>query len=97
MARPPYHIARQEHVGDALDDLQRRGYLTWRWEYDNANSRAIYKITVTGEAVQTLDTKSAEGLVQHYYTQLGVRWIPVPHPGGERARQDALRKMTQPD
>jgi hypothetical protein len=61
MARRPYHIARQEHLGDALDDLQRRGLLRWQWDY--ANSRAIYRVTLPGEQLRTLDTATAEKVI----------------------------------
>lgn len=86
MARRPYRIARQEHLGDALDHLHRRKRLSWRWEYDTATSRAQYLITPTGESEQTLETKSAEAMAQRYLDELGVLWMPVPHPGGERQR-----------
>ncbi|HEY0691649.1 MAG TPA: hypothetical protein VGD71_21730 [Kribbella sp.] len=61
MARRPYHIARQEHLGEALDDLQRRGLLRWQWDY--ANSRAIYRVTLPGEQLRTLDTATAEKVI----------------------------------
>lgn len=93
MARHPYRIARQEHVGDALDDLSQRGRLRWRWEYDLARGRAVFHIALAGEIDRALDTRSAEGVVQSLYAEIGVRWIPVPHPGGERQREETLRRM----
>lgn len=93
MARHPYRIARQEHLGDALDDLSQHGRLRWRWEYDSARSRAIFHIALGGEAEHPLDTRSAEGVVQSLYRDIGVRWLPVPHPGGERQRQETLRRL----
>lgn len=93
MARPPYHIARQEHLGDALDDLTARGVLRWRWEYDAERSRAIFNVALAGEPERALDTKSAEEVVVACYADLGVKWLPVPHPGGERQREETLRRI----
>jgi hypothetical protein len=93
MARDPYRIARQEHVGDALDALTRSGLLSWRWEYDHVRSRAIFHVTLPGEAERALDTRSAEVQVQGLYRAIGVRWLPVPHPGGERQLEETLRRM----
>ena len=93
MARHPYHIARQEHLGDALDHLRDRGRLRWRWDY--ANSRAIYRVTLPGEKERALDTATAERLVQRQYDELGVRWLPVPHPGGEKQRAETVRRVAE--
>lgn len=93
MARRPYHIARQEHLGDALDDLQRRGLLRWQWDY--ANSRAIYRVTLPGEQERALDTAMAERLAQRHYDDLEVHWLPVPAPGGERQRDETLRRIAE--
>lgn len=57
MARGPYRIARQEHLGDELDDLQRRGLLLWQWDY--ANRQAIYRVPLPGERERPLDTAAA--------------------------------------
>jgi hypothetical protein len=85
MARPPYHIARQQHLGDALDDLQARGRLTWEWDY--RDRRAIYWVAEHPATVpRRLDTRQAEDLVQEHYDALGEPWRPVPHPGGESQR-----------
>lgn len=94
MARAPYHIARQEHLGDALDDLQRRGVLRWRWEYDWSQSRAIYHVVVGDDPERALGTADAERIAQRCYDSLAVKWLPVPHPGGERQREETLRKIT---
>jgi hypothetical protein len=93
MARRPYRIARQEHLGDALDDLQRRGVLRWQWDY--ANSRAIYRLTLPSEKVRDLDTAAAERLAQRHYDDLGVRWFPVPAPGGQKQRDETLRRIAE--
>lgn len=93
MARSPYRIARQEHLGDALDGLQRRGLLRWKWDY--ANRRAIYRVTLPGEHQRALDTATAEQLAQRHYDDLGVRWFPVPTPGGEKQREETLRRIAE--
>ena len=82
MARSPYHIARQQHLGDALDDLTSQGMLDWQWDY--ADRRAIYRIRKGDGVRETHDTRSAEQLVQAQYDELGTRWKAVPHPGGEK-------------
>ena len=69
-----------------LDDLQGRGLLEWRWDYDNAHSRAIFHVRVKGGDWRALDTRAAEGVVQGECDALGLRWRPVPHPGGETQR-----------
>ena len=81
MARRPYRIARQQHLGDMLDELARRRRLSWRWDY--AKRRAIYHVALTGEVERQFDTRAAEQLVQTECDTLGIRWRPVPHPGGE--------------
>jgi hypothetical protein len=92
MARDPYHIARQEHLGDMLDELQMHGRLSWRWEYDTSRRRAIYHVD-KGDGSEALDTRSAERLVQAECDQLGIRWRPVPHPGGQKQRETVLGWM----
>ena len=81
MARRPYHTARQQHLGDALDQLKAQGRLDWKWDY--AKSRAIYRIRVDGNEWHEYDTRLAEHLVQAEYDDLGTRWKPVAQPGGE--------------
>lgn len=93
MAKPPYHIARQEHIGEALDELQRRGLISWSWHYENR--RAIYIVREDVEAGTWLDTRSAEALVERLYQRLGVVWFPVPHPGGETQREQTLRRIAR--
>jgi hypothetical protein len=87
VARDPYKIARQEHLGDALDDLQRRGRISWSWDYDNRRSRAIYNVAEGTGASRSLDTKQAEQLVQRHHDDIGVIWRAVPSPGGETQRE----------
>src|SRR5262249_52295736 len=82
MARNPYRIARQEHLGDMLDELQRRGRLSWRWEYDKARHRAIYWVERQGPSIP-LETQAAEELAQAECDALGIRWLPVPHPAAK--------------
>jgi hypothetical protein len=91
MARKPYRNARQEHLADALDDLQRRGVLEWRWDY--ADRRAIYWIGHDVKSQQRLDTRGAEILAERHLAALGERWFPVPFPGGERQREETLARL----
>jgi hypothetical protein len=63
------------------DGLQQRGRLDWRWDY--ANRRAIFHVRRDGGEWQTLDTLRAEAVAQAEFNALGIRWKPVPHPGGE--------------
>ena len=93
MARKPYLIARQEHLGDMLDVLARLGGLSWKWEYDDANRRAIYWIALGNGPRKHFDTKRAEELVQSLCDERGIIWVPVAHPGGEEQRTKALAKM----
>lgn len=93
MARDPYRTARQQHLGDALDDLASSGELSWRWQYDYARSRAIFRVLVPATTERALDTRSAEDLVAAMYEAQGQRWLPVPHPGGERQLEEILKKM----
>lgn len=93
MARDPYRISRQEHLGDALDDLASRGVLSWRWEYDLERSLAVFHVTSPSKAKRALETRLAENLVRELYADLGVRWLPVPRPGGERQLKETLRRM----
>jgi hypothetical protein len=81
MARHPYRIARQQHLGEMLDELMSMGRLSWRWDY--ADSRAIYHVALKAQDEQQLDTKAAEQVAQAECDTLGIRWRPVPHPGGE--------------
>lgn len=84
MARPPYHIARQEHVGDMLDHLRELGRLVWRWGY--ADRSAISHVCQNGGEWEALGTKAAEQVAQAECDALSIRWKPVPHPGGEAQR-----------
>ena len=95
MPRPPYHLARQEHVGDALDDLQSRGLLRWRWDYDTERSRALFRICEVGSRWNVFHTADAERIAQAWYEELGEPWKPVPHPGGERHRAATLNWIAQ--
>lgn len=88
MVRPPYHIARQEHLGDMLDELQERGRLEWQWDY--AERRAIFHIREGDGPWRALDTKRAEQVAQQHCDELGIPWKPVPHPGGESQRMPVV-------
>jgi hypothetical protein len=96
MAKKPYRTARQEHLADMLDKLQRRGRLTWVWDYDVPASRAIYWVERLGTTTQLL-TQAAEELVQQECDTLGIHWLPVPHPGGETQRARILAQLAGTD
>ena len=89
MASHSYRIARQEHLGEMLDRLEGRGRLRWRWEYDTANGRAIFHVDQDGTS-RALVTRDAEQVAQSECDALGIRWKPVPHPGGEDQRRKVL-------
>jgi hypothetical protein len=97
MARSPYHIARQEHLGDMLDELQARGLLAWEWDYEVRPGRdtgsAVYWVTELRQRRRKLDTKRAEDLAVRLCNQHGIVWLPVPHPGGEIQRTATLRRI----
>lgn len=93
MAKSPYRTARQEHVGDMLDELRDLGLLVWDWAYEN--SRAIYWVTESGRDKRKLDIKKAEKLVLELCNQQAIVWLPVPHPGGEDLRAETQRKMAE--
>ena len=90
MVKRPYRIKRQEHLGRTFDSLQAKGRLEWKWAYDGARRRAIFNVKLRGESWQALDTKRAEAVAQTQCDELGIRWLPVPHPGGE-AQYEAIK------
>ena len=92
----PYRLARQEHVGDMLDELARRGRLGWKWDYNFEKSRAIYRVAIV-DKILVLDTKKAEELVQRECDELGIRWKPVPHPGGQSLRDEVNEWIANPE
>ena len=96
MAKDPYRTARQEHLGDMLDELQQRRLLEWHWAYDTAKKRAIYCIAQPpGQDKRKFDTRRAEGLAANLCQQQGIAWLPVPNPGGEEERDETLRRMRE--
>lgn len=95
MARSPYHIARQEHVGDFLDELQARGLLTWEWRYDTPNSTALYFVTLPGQPRKRYLTKEVEGLAQSIANDQQIVWVPVKHPGGVNQLAEAEQLILQ--
>ncbi len=72
-----------------LDTLQAKGRLEWKWDYNDARRRAIFRVKVRGESWQALDTKRAEAVVQAQCDELSLGWRPVPHPSGE-AQHEAI-------
>lgn len=96
----PYHIHRQWHLGEFLDELASAGHLQWKWSYKN--SRAEYTVTEPGKTPRLLDTKLAEQLAQRIANREHIIWIPVPHYGGEdkwhetKAKIDAMANGAAP-
>lgn len=101
MARPPYRIARQEHIGTALNDLVQRGVVQrWRFEYDEETGTAYFDITTKAKRTSELDsltftstrltTRDTEKFVQARYDELMVRWKAVPHPGSAKHLRETL-------
>lgn len=79
----PYRLHRTWHLAKMLDVLQEKGELTWKYSYDNENSRALFMITAPDGQSKTFHTKPAEELAQKLANKLKIVWIPVPHYGGE--------------
>lgn len=67
-----------------LDRLQELGRLRWRWDYEPP--RAVFHVRVARGEWEIHDTRSTERLVQRECDALGIRWKPIPHPGGEVQR-----------
>jgi hypothetical protein len=95
MPRKPYRVARQEHLGDMLDHLESLDLLTWGWDYNDEDRRAIYWVTEQGRATQKLDTRRAEELALKLCGQQGIVWLPVPQPGGKTQRTETLRRIEE--
>ncbi len=77
---PRYHIARQRHLGKALDGLQASGRLDWTWRY-GPKATAHYLIRAGHGEVQDFETRDAEKLVQFLFDAMGVTWKPMPYTG----------------
>ena len=77
----PYRIARQQHLGDFLDELQAAGFIAWVWSY--SGSSAEYTITEPGKEPQLYGTLDAERLASRYSATTRRVWLPVPSPGGQ--------------
>ena len=95
MAKPPYRIARQDHVGEMLDALQERGRLAWRWDYDDQRHQAIYNVRLVGGPWKRHGTRAVESVVQAECDALGILWLPVPHPGGEAQHREVYQRLAK--
>lgn len=87
-----YRIARQEHLGDFLDELQAADFITWVWSY--RDSSAEYTITEPGKEPRLYGTREAEKLAERYAAMTGQVWFPVPSPGGRTQLAETL-KLTE--
>lgn len=76
-----------------LDRLEAIGALSWKWKYDQANSRAIFRVTVSAAPTRDLHTRDAEALVQQLCDEHGIVWEPVMHPGGKDQLLAAQRRI----
>ncbi len=92
---PDFRIARQRHLGEMLEHLELTDVLTWEWDYDHAQSRAIYWIALGDSDRQRFDTRSAERLASDLCNELGIIWEPVPHPGGADQLKATLQQMAE--
>lgn len=79
----PYQLHRTWHLAKMLNTLTERGELSWKYSYDNENSRALFAIKLPGQESRTLGTKDAEGVAQTAANKLKIVWKAVPHHGGE--------------
>ncbi|MGO4584198.1 hypothetical protein AB4Z38_09985 [Arthrobacter sp. 2RAF6] len=91
--KKPYHIHRQMHLGDFLDELAAQGSLEWTWEYDQENHKALFHITEPGKQRKRYFIKSAEDIASRLAYQKGIAWLPVPHPGNEDRYQQTQEKI----
>lgn len=73
----PSHVA----VREMLDELERRGILTWEWGYEQSST--LYKISVGERPSKTYGSREAEELAQRFANEQRIIWIPVPHYGSE--------------
>ena len=87
----PYRIARQEHLGDFLDELQTAGLIDWVWSY--RGSSAEYTITEHGKQPRLYGTREAELLAERYAARAATVWFPVPNPGGRNQLTETLKRM----
>ena len=84
-----FKMARQEHLGKALDALQGREFIeAWRLEFvqqpGRSTSTAMWWIALGSPAIEKrYETRPAERLVERLCVQHGITWKPVPHHGGE--------------
>ncbi|MET1086621.1 MAG: hypothetical protein ABWY04_05820 [Arthrobacter sp.] len=98
----PYRLHRTWHLAGMLNTLTERGELSWKYSYDNENSRALFAIKLPGQEGRTLHTKDAEGIAQTLADKLKIAWRPVPHHGGEEqwkrtvAEIEAMEQGTTP-
>lgn len=91
VAREPYRTHRQQHLGDFLDLLQGRGWVSWEWGTED--SPTIFLITVRGSAPREYRTWEAETLAQRIADREGIPWLPVPYPGGLDRYNETLAKI----
>ena len=97
--------ARQQHIADQLDLLAGLGALEWEWDYNEADRLAVWVIEIDRNwfdddtddtGADRLGTREAEELIQAECDARGIRWRPVPQPGGQEERDAVLRWMEQP-
>nr|BEK71527.1 hypothetical protein KPHV_87540 [Kitasatospora purpeofusca] len=98
---PPFRIARQRHLAEQLNALQRQGRLSWRGAYllkprtdgKKETTTALWWIALSGEGEKLHETPGAEEVVARMCEEAGIIWEPVPHPGGKRQLDTTLARI----
>lgn len=96
--RFPYRIARQRHIGHALEALESRGLIgdwhlkfdyapgTSHWQLRNGRADVLAWWTIAdpaGGSRVTYPTREAEEYILGLCAPRDIEWQPVPPPGGE--------------
>lgn len=91
-ARAPYKTHRQQHLGDFLDFLQARGWLSW--EIGQEDAPTLFRIAECGLPSAIYRTWDAEALAQRIADREGIPWLPVPYPGGVDRYRETLARIS---
>jgi hypothetical protein len=93
-----YKSERQRHIGDALEALSARGFISeWRLVFAHPPGRKQWEIDggaptpawwyITDGSRQRHRTRDAEQYISSLCDENGIEWSPVPPPGGIAAAQ----------
>lgn len=91
-ARAPYKTHRQQHLGDFLDLLQERGWLSW--ELGHEESPTLFRIEESGSQRAIYRTWEAETVALRIARREGIQWLPVPYPGGLDRYNETVSKIS---